>query len=120
MELSPRQYALIAHAGVELAAGLNFLVRPSSTLAVPQPHAHAVIRQYGVLLLCTSAIATWAALQPENSVTRDIARMLALYHLAPALRAGRKIQQSQAERAFSGAWLFLGVHIALFGALIGA
>ena len=105
------------HLVVETVAGLNFLMRPSATLLVPQPHSHGVIRQYGVLLLATNLMAYGAWSRPTDALSSYIAAGLACYHLGPLIRAASKIMQSEEAIALGGPGVHVGVHL-LCGALL--
>ncbi|PFH61039.1 hypothetical protein XA68_18356 [Ophiocordyceps unilateralis] len=99
------------HLLIETPAAIGFILAPSSTLSTTQPHAHAALRQYGLLLLATNLIVL-ATLQllllldddddDDSSIfvvvppaaasvvvllRRRVAAALALYHVGPCLRA---------------------------------
>ena len=92
------QIGFVLHVLVEAPAGLNFLFRPDSQLAVPQPHAHPIIRQYALLLFSSCCVAGLSAIRPLDTDARRVAAALALYHLAPLVRATLRIAYPQTMR----------------------
>lgn len=90
--------AFLLHILVEVPASLNFFLNPSATLSTPQPHAHAVIRQYAVLLMVTNIIAFIFCLRPPDSLSCRVAGALSLYHVAPLVRAVVRQCRSEQER----------------------
>ncbi|PHH85788.1 hypothetical protein CDD83_11173 [Cordyceps sp. RAO-2017] len=125
------------HMLVETPAALGFALAPSSTLPQPQPHAHAVIRQYGVLLLVTNLIVAALLLPPpgdeapagHTTLHRRVATALALYHIGPTGRAllrlsrpeGEEEQRRRAGKAvslFRSPGLHLLLHVLCFAALV--
>ena len=104
--------SLALHILVETAAALNFLLRPSATLAAPQPHSHGVIRQYALLLLSTNIIAAAVLCYAEhNALAKQIAGALALYHTGPLARAVARIRRGEQGHAMGGAWLHSVIHV---------
>lgn len=90
----------ICHIILEVPAALAFALFPSATLRSSQPDAHAVIRQYALLLVTTVVIAVIfgfgihepQAVNPHvHRLERQVAGALALYHLGPMVRAGYRI-----------------------------
>lgn len=79
----------LLHIIIELPAALRFALYPSSTLQAPQPYAHAVLRQYALLLLSSIVIAAIFAFASGDRdwIERGVAGSLSLYHLGPAFRA---------------------------------
>ena len=88
-------FALLLHAAVELPAALNFFCFPDDQLADAAPQAHAVIRQYAVLLLCSALIACTIASQEPGTTTSYVAGILAVYHVAPLLRAWSRLRDPE-------------------------
>ncbi|KAH6679038.1 hypothetical protein B0J14DRAFT_579884 [Halenospora varia] len=100
------------HIVIELPASLNFFFRPSEQLPTPAPQAHAVIKQYAVLLLSSNLIALIFALRPIDDMSKKVAGALAVYHLAPVFRAARRIsgEKTQYGNGLGGPWLHFAVH----------
>jgi len=59
-----------AHILIELPAAFNFLLRPSEQLSAPAPQTHAIIQQYGALLLVSINIALIFATRPVDPTSR--------------------------------------------------
>jgi hypothetical protein len=89
-------YPFLVHAVLEIPASLNFLLNPSGQLGVYSPQAHPVIRQYAVLLLSSILIALSFALRDADELSGQVAGALAIYHLAPILRAAGRLTGRQA------------------------
>ncbi|KAH8684229.1 hypothetical protein BGZ60DRAFT_511295 [Tricladium varicosporioides] len=89
------------HIIIELPASLNFFLRPSEQLPTPAPQAHAIIKQYAVLLLASNLIALTFALRPIDDTSKKVAGALAVYHIAPVLRADLE--------AHGYIWLFMAL-----------
>ena len=108
---------LALHLIIETAAAINFILRPSATLVAPQPHSHGVIRQYGLLLLSTNIIvASVLHRGVHDTLAKQVAGALALYHVGPLARAMARIGGGNCGRALGGAWLHAVVHaVCLFG-----
>jgi hypothetical protein len=135
--LSSSRLPFGAHVLVELPAACNFLLRPSEQLSIPAPQAHAVIQQYGALLLVSVIIALIFALRPVDPTSRissylpkthdqvvtckcvgRVSGALALYHLAPLSRAISRIREGDFGygQGLGGPWVHLLVHfIVLLG-----
>lgn len=88
------------HIILETPAAIAFALFPSATLRTPQIQAHAVIRQYALLIwstvLISAAFACWSndllSLDPHTRMLEhQVAGALALYHLGPLARAGRRM-----------------------------
>ena len=98
-------HSLLLHLIIEVPASLGFLLGPSATLAVSQPAAHAVIRQYGLLLLCTNIIVLLVAeldyIEGDYhliaGLVAGIKAALALYHVGPLIRALSKLMARNAS-----------------------
>jgi hypothetical protein len=102
---------------IEISAFLGFLLAPSKTLQRPQPYAHPVIRQYGLLLLVTNVllVALLFELYSDNntpsSLTRHTCGALALYHPAPIWRAlGRLTRDGNPHSLMASPLLHLCLH----------
>lgn len=128
--ISISSWPFIIHLLIEIPAALAFAVFPSATLSVPQPQAHAVIRQYALLLFSTNIIAAIFAFQgPKASplcgqyqcVERKIAGALAFYHLGPLIRAICRFRHNgERRRALSRQpWLHVTAHVVCLIALVG-
>jgi len=107
-----------AHVLIELPAAFNFLLHPSEQLPIPAPQAHAIIQQYGALLLVSVNIALIFAVRPVDPTSRKVSGALALYHLAPLSRAVSRIRKGDFEygQGLGGPWVHLVVHfIVLLG-----
>ncbi|KAF4633106.1 hypothetical protein G7Y89_g5014 [Cudoniella acicularis] len=100
------------HLLVEVPASLNFFFNPSEQLSSPAPQAHAVIKQYAVLLLVSNLIALIFARRPIDGTSKKVAGALAVYHLAPVARSLARIVGEEMEygKALGGPWLHLLVH----------
>lgn len=98
MEVLVCQLPFILHIVVESPAVLAFGLFPSSTLTRPQPHAHAVIRQYALLLLSSIIIAAASLVQSGRTLHEptpagaSTAFAFALYHLGPVARAWARLR----------------------------
>jgi hypothetical protein len=79
-----------AHIITEFPASINFFLRPSEQLSSPAPQAHDIIRQYAVLLFVSYLIALIFSLRPVDETSRHVSGALALYHVAPLVRAARR------------------------------
>jgi len=126
------QLGLYLHILVEIPASVGFLFFPSRTLKVPQPHAHALIRQYGTLLCSTNALLAIILLSrpsdesdgTENHhdfLERRVAGALVVYHIAPCLRALSRIRGGEGERSrgmLASPKVHLGLHVLCIVALI--
>jgi hypothetical protein len=111
------------HIIVEFPASVGFFLRPSATLVVPQPHAHAVIRQYALLLASTNLVAGAFLFNPSSPSSAQVAGALALYHVGPLMRAWNRIRAEERTKCeqgdWRGPWLHLGVHGICTAALMG-
>jgi hypothetical protein len=77
----------LLHILIEVPASINFLLFPSRQLETFSPQAHAVIRQYALLLLTSVLIALIFLLRPVDDLSGQVAGVLSLYHIGPALRS---------------------------------
>ena len=125
----PKNTSFYIHIFVEVPASLAFLFNPSGTLAQPQPFAHAVIRQYGILLFCMNlTIILVLCHDPATDeigyafyqqLEQQLAAVLALYHFAPLFRALTRIHNTcGTERILTGPWMHMALHTACLGALL--
>lgn len=121
LSISLTSLPFILHILVEVPAAFTFALFPSATLVRPQPDAHAVIRQYGLLLLSTNIIASVFTFQDykrtpfEDQICQIeawVAGSLALYHLGPLIRAAfRSWRERERRRHFVGQpWLHTIAH----------
>jgi cell division protein FtsW (lipid II flippase) len=106
----------LLHTLLETPASLNFFIYPSSQTQTSSPQAHAVIRQYAVLLLSTVFIALVFAVRKPDELSGRVAGALALYHLAPMVRAMGRL--GRGEQGWQPV-LFLLVHGVCFAGLFG-
>lgn len=106
--------AFVLHIIIEVPAAINFMVQPSKQLGVHTPHAHAIVRQYALLLLSSILIAVTFASRPADDLTRTVAGSLAIYHIGPFLRSWSRLT-SQAKQSspviLSEAALYLVCHL---------
>ena len=92
-----------SHVLLELPASLQFFLFPSRQLSRPTPHAHAIIRQYAILLFSSVLVAACFALRGEGYLTKSkdlkegdeleryVAFALGLYHVGPVVRSGARV-----------------------------
>lgn len=111
MKFPTDQAGLLLHLIVEVPASMNFLLRPSATLSIPQPQAHAVIRQYALLLMSTNLIALALLMREMDQLSGKIAGALALYHIGPITRAFSRIQKRESGSVLGGPRLHAFVHV---------
>lgn len=113
--------AFMLHAAIEIPAAINFMLYPSKQLGVYTPHAHAIVRQYALLLLSSVLVAIIFASRPSDDLSGLIAGALAIYHIGPALRSVGRLR-SQATRfenlLMSEAALYLACHTLCGGLLL--
>ena len=104
------------HAILETPAFLNFLLNPSGHLRIYSPQAHAVIRQYAVLLLSSVMVSLIFASRDPDELSGQVAGALSVYHLAPIVRAmGRLTGQQSVWQPV----LFLASHGVCLAGLMG-
>ena len=112
---------LVFHCLVETPALVGFIYQPSLTLTTHSPQAHAVIRQYGLLLLCTNLlivlILMYEPTQDEPWQTsyrqfeRHVAQVLMLYHMGPLLRAMGRIRAGETQhKILGGPYMHMALH----------
>jgi len=109
------------HLLIELPASVNFFLNPSEQLSSPAPQAHAIIKQYALLLFVSTLIALIFAFRPVDRTSRSVAAALSIYHLAPLVRAGSRIVEGSGDygKGLGGPIVHLIVHLVCFGALLG-
>lgn len=107
------------HILIEFPASLNYFFNPSEQLPSPAPQAHAIIKQYAVLLLVSSLIAGIFALRPLDRTSRNVAGALAVYHLAPLMRAVGRVGNSRYGKGLGGPVVHIIVHGVVFLSLLG-
>ncbi len=110
----------LLHVLIEVPASVNFFVFPSGQLGTYEPQAHAVIRQYALLLFTSVLISVIFMLRPMDELSGQVAGALSLYHVGPSLRSiGRLRTRSQrSERLLpSEAGFYLLLHAAAGAAL---
>jgi len=111
----------LIHIIIEIPASMNFFCFPSKQFGVHTPQAHAVIRQYAVLLLVSVILAMVFVDRPLDDTAGKVAGALALYHIAPCVRSVARLRRQTQARGpiiFSEAFLYLFVHSICFAALI--
>ena len=111
MKFPTDQVGFLLHLIVELPASINFLLRPSATLSIAQPEAHAVIRQYALLLLSTNLIVMTFLMRDMDQLSGKVAGALALYHIGPVARALSRIQKRDSGSVLGGPWLHAFIHV---------
>ncbi|TVY87843.1 hypothetical protein LAWI1_G006763 [Lachnellula willkommii] len=79
------------HLLIELPASLNFFLNPAEQLSAAAPQAHALVRQYALLLFASSLVALIFATRQVDRTSRNVAGALAVYHLAPLVRAVTRV-----------------------------
>ena len=106
------KFAFLLHLIIETTAAINFFIRPSATLLVPQPHSHGIIRQYALLLLTTNIIVIVILNNAVyDNLPRQIAAALALYHAGPFVRAASRIKRGDPGVVLGGPWLHAFLHM---------
>lgn len=121
LTLSDYNIGFLLHIIIEIPASFNFFVFPSRQLGTNTPHAHAVIRQYAVLILTSNLVALAFLWRPMDELSGKIAGSLAIYHIAPSIRSiSRLTRQARQGRPLipSEAFLYLVVHTICGAALL--
>lgn len=110
----------LLHALIETPASLNFFLNPGGQLRVnpAPPQIRAVIRQYAVLLFSSVLVALSFACRDPDELSGQVAGALALYHLAPVVRATGRLVHRQ-EPAVWQPLLFVTVHAVCLAGLAG-
>ena len=109
----------LLHVLFEVPAAINFFLFPSRQLGIHTPQAHAVIRQYALLLLSSVLVALIFAWRPTDKLSGQVAGALALYHLGPVVRSASRIRQylyqantlRRGPKSLSEPTLYLVVHV---------
>lgn len=83
--------AFVLHVAIELPAALSFMVNPSRQLGRCTPHAHAVVRQYALLLFSSILVALVFIPHPADCVSGRVAASLAIYHVGPTVRSWYRV-----------------------------
>ena len=105
MYISTSHAPFILHLIVEIPATFAFALVPSGTLTRAQPHAHAVIRQYSLLLLSSNIIAVAFIIndtRPEcdqSFLEAFVSLALGVYHLGPMMRAYGRVRNGKSHKA---------------------
>lgn len=107
------------HMLIETPASLNFFFNPSEQLLSPAPQAHAIIKQYAILLLVSNLIALIFATRQLDRTSRNVAGALAVYHLAPLVRAVGRVGDGRYGKGLGGPVLHVMVHGVAFLGLFG-
>lgn len=117
----PYNLCFLIHIFIEIPACINFFFFPSKQIGTHTPQAHALIRQYAVLLLSSVMLAAIFVARKPDDLSSKIAATLAIYHVAPSVRSvARLYRQAQARAAIfrSEAFLYLILHSICFAALL--
>lgn len=120
LALSGYNVGFLLHIVIETPAALKFFFFPSGQLGKNTPHAHAVIRQYAVLIFASNLVAFVFVQRPMDDMAAKIAGALAVYHIAPSIRSINRLiaQAHQGEPLVaSEAFLYLVVHVICGAAL---
>lgn len=118
--------AFALHAIIETAAGIDFILHPERQLPGCTAAAKLILRQYGSLLLASSAICVIVLVDSagfNTATTRLLAVALGSYHAWPCYRAWVRIQseaQSKAEKTsmFRNPYFHLLDHVVCLGLFI--
>jgi hypothetical protein len=99
------QLGFLLHCIIEIPAAANFFVFPSGQLRVYSPQAHAIIRQYALLLLTSVLISVLFLLRPVDELSGQVAGALSLYHVGPSVRSLGRLRRwtpssPDSDRAF--------------------
>lgn len=119
--LSGYNLGFLLHIIIETPASLKFFFFPSGQLGQSTPHAHAVIRQYAVLIFSSNLVALMFVRRALDDMSAKAAGSLAIYHVAPSIRSiNRLIRQARQGQPLipSEAFLYLIVHIICGAALL--
>lgn len=117
----PPKWPFAAHAMIETAAALSFILRPEGQLPGCSPAARLILQQYGGLLLTTNLVCVAVLLEPGfGGLCRAVAAALATYHVWPCYRAYVRLRLSntsmlgdsrKARSTFGGPVVHLVVHL---------
>ncbi|KAG4032729.1 hypothetical protein MFRU_006g01930 [Monilinia fructicola] len=117
-----QRYPFLLHTVIEIPASLNFFINPSAQLSTPAPQAHTIIQQYALLLFVSALISIVFSRRPVDRTSRNVAGALALYHVAPTIRATGRILRGDGFRkgakGLGGPWVHLVVHFFCCAALL--
>ncbi|KAM0802373.1 hypothetical protein BDR22DRAFT_124252 [Usnea florida] len=106
------KFAFLLHLIIETTAAINFFIRPSATLSIPQPHSHGIIRQYALLLLTTNIVVIVILNNGAgDTLLSQIAAALALYHAGPIVRAVSRIRRGDPGIVLGRPWLHVFLHM---------
>lgn len=113
-------WPFLANVVVEVPAMLNFALRPDDQLSSPAPQAHDIIAQYACLLMVYIQVSIIFIFRPLDATTGYVAMALAVYHVAPTIRALKTLMHHETGLGsglrLGGPWLHLTVHaICFFG-----
>lgn len=106
--------AFALHVAIEIPAAMIFMLYPSRQLGEYSPHAHAIVRQYALLLLASALISLAFITRPTDDLSRAVAGSLGIYHVGPALRSSSRLQRLSAQNGaflLSEAFLYLVLHV---------
>ncbi|KAI4117013.1 MAG: hypothetical protein LQ345_002670 [Seirophora villosa] len=116
------QLPFLLHIIVEFPASIAFFLHPSMTLPQRQAQAHAVIRQYALLLMASNLIAYAFVFRPADGRSASVAAALAIYHLGPLIRAGSRVRgrgaMEREGRFLSNTWVHLIAHFVCLVSLV--
>ncbi|KAI0203621.1 hypothetical protein F4808DRAFT_25427 [Astrocystis sublimbata] len=112
--------AFAAHAAIETAAGVSFIVRPEAQLHGCTPAGKLILRQYGGLLLASSLVCLVIIADPglNDTTLRPLAAALGSYHVWPCHRALVRIRIEATvkdESVLGGPLAHLLVHMVCLG-----
>lgn len=147
--ITPTKAPFALHAVVETAAALSFIFTPEKQLPGCSPAARLILRQYGGLLLSSSAVClAILLLEPvelgnssSSSTCRWIAAALGTYHVWPCYRAYARLRSfasgsgggglapvekekekktASSSSTLGGPAVHLAVHLVCFGGFVFA
>ena len=121
MALYGFNWPFVAHIVVETPACINFMFNPSGQLGNHTPNAHAIIRQYALLLLSSILIAMLLITRDLDKLSGQIAGALAVYHVGPSIRAFSRCWNSSSHDSASSLWkapLYMLVHTICLAGLL--
>jgi hypothetical protein len=97
LSLTAAHIPFLTHLLLELPASINFYLAPSEQLSSPAPQAHALIRQYAVLLASSNLVALTFLLREIDGTSKAVAGALGVYHIAPLVRAIGRLRESDSR-----------------------
>jgi hypothetical protein len=86
------RWEFLLHIVIEVPAALNFLLFPSRQLTIYSPQAHAVVRQYAVLLFTSVIISALFLFRIHDELSGQVAGALSLYHIGPSIRSVARLR----------------------------